>query len=134
MYTGNYFLRVVSELILDAVKYSFSVTSVRALIFLLRLNYLSNKMFLPFWAAVNDLTCTPSFHNAVSSSISSSCPQPMAVAAVIPSRLSLVSLWLREAQRIPLVLENRRSSQGGGGAHPLHPPPRSTPLSSVLEC
>ena len=29
--------------------------------------------------------------------------------------------------RIPVVLENRRSSQGGGGAHPLHPPPRSTP-------
>ena len=28
--------------------------------------------------------------------------------------------------RIPVVLENRRSSQGGGGAHPLHPPPRST--------
>ena len=29
--------------------------------------------------------------------------------------------------RIPVVLENRRSSQGG--AHPLHPPPRS---ASVL--
>ena len=28
--------------------------------------------------------------------------------------------------RIPVVLENRRSS-GGGGAHPLHPPPRSAP-------
>ena len=27
--------------------------------------------------------------------------------------------------RIPVVLENRRSSRGGGGAHPLHPPPRS---------
>ena len=27
---------------------------------------------------------------------------------------------------IPVVLENRRSSQGGGG-HPLHPPPRSAP-------
>ena len=27
--------------------------------------------------------------------------------------------------RIPVVLENRRSSQGG--AHPLHPPPRSAP-------
>ena len=31
--------------------------------------------------------------------------------------------------RIPVVLENRRSSQGGGVAHPLHPPPRS---ASVL--
>ena len=30
--------------------------------------------------------------------------------------------------RIPVVLENRRSSQwGGGGAHPLHPTPRSAP-------
>ena len=29
---------------------------------------------------------------------------------------------------IPVVLENRRSSQGGeGGARPLHPPPRSAP-------
>ena len=28
--------------------------------------------------------------------------------------------------RIPVVLENRRLSQGGG-AHPLHPPPRSVP-------
>ena len=31
--------------------------------------------------------------------------------------------------RIPVVLENRRSSRvGGGGAQPLHPPPRSTPV------
>ena len=29
--------------------------------------------------------------------------------------------------RIPVVLENCRSSQGGGGMHPLHPPPRSAP-------
>ena len=29
--------------------------------------------------------------------------------------------------RIPVVLENRRSSQGRGDAHPLHPPPRSAP-------
>ena len=33
--------------------------------------------------------------------------------------------------RIPVVLENRRSSPGGGGrAHPLHPPPRSAPVIS----
>ena len=32
--------------------------------------------------------------------------------------------------RIPVVLENCRSSQGGGGAHPLHPPPRSAPGKS----
>ena len=32
--------------------------------------------------------------------------------------------------RIPVVLENRRSAQeGGGGAHPLHPPPRSAPVT-----
>ena len=36
--------------------------------------------------------------------------------------------------RIPVVLENRRSSRGGGGAHPLYPPPRSAPGTSyVLE-
>ena len=29
--------------------------------------------------------------------------------------------------RIPAVLENRRSSRGGGGAHPVHPPSRSAP-------
>ena len=29
--------------------------------------------------------------------------------------------------RIPVVLENRRSSWGWGGAHPLHPSPRSAP-------
>ena len=34
--------------------------------------------------------------------------------------------------RTPVVLEKRRSSQeGGGGTHPLHPPPRSAP---VLRC
>ena len=34
--------------------------------------------------------------------------------------------------RIPVVLENRRSFQGGGGvgAHSLHPPPRSAPVLS----
>ena len=33
--------------------------------------------------------------------------------------------------RISVVLENRRSSRGGG-AHPLHPPPRSAP--AAVEC
>ena len=33
--------------------------------------------------------------------------------------------------RIPVVLENRRSSQGVGGAHPLHPPPRSAPATNM---
>ena len=32
--------------------------------------------------------------------------------------------------RIPVVLENRRSSQGGEGVHPLHPPPGSAPESN----
>ena len=101
MHTGQLFSAVCfwKNLIPDAVKYWFSLTSVKALIFLLRLNNLSNKIFLPFWASINDLTRTPSFHIAVSSSMPSSCPQPMAVVAVIPNRLSLVSLWLREAQR-----------------------------------
>ena len=101
MHTGQLFPAVCfwKNLIPDAVKYWFSLTSVKALIFLLRLNNLSNKIFWPFWASINDLTRTPSFHIAVSSSMPSSCPQPMAVVAVIPNRLSLVSLWLREAQR-----------------------------------
>ena len=34
--------------------------------------------------------------------------------------------------RIPVVLENCRSSQGG--AHPLHPPPRSTPDKILTIC
>ena len=34
--------------------------------------------------------------------------------------------------RIPVVLENHRSSQGGGGAHPLHPLPRSTPEFKLI--
>ena len=34
--------------------------------------------------------------------------------------------------RIPVVLENHRSSLGeGGGVHPLHPPPRSAPDMTV---
>ena len=33
--------------------------------------------------------------------------------------------------RIPFVLENRRSSEGGGGAHPLYPPPRSAPAHNL---
>ena len=36
--------------------------------------------------------------------------------------------------RIPVVLENRRSSQGGGDAHPLHPPPGSAPASLPQNC
>ena len=29
--------------------------------------------------------------------------------------------------KIPVTSESRRSSQGGGGPHPLHPSPRSAP-------
>ena len=38
--------------------------------------------------------------------------------------------------RIPVVLENRRSSQeGAGGAHPLHPPPRSAAeYNYIISC
>ena len=89
MHTGQLFPAVCfwKNLIPDAVKYWFSLTSVKALY------TLSNKIFLPFWASMNDLTRSPSFHNPVSSIM------PVAVVAVIPNRLSLVSLWLREAQR-----------------------------------
>ena len=43
---------------------------------------------MPFRASISGLTSF--FHIVVSSSVSSSCPHPMAVAAVIPNRLSLV--------------------------------------------
>ena len=76
------------------------LTSVYPINFLVTKYFLNTNLpFLPFWASINDLTRTPSFHIAVSSFMPSSCPQPMAVVAVIPNRLSLVSLWLREAQR-----------------------------------
>ena len=89
-----------SLLIPDAVKNWFSVTSVKALIFLLRLkNFTKYKIFLPFWDSINDLTRTPSFHIAVSSSMPFSRPQPMDVATIISNCLSLVSFRLREAQR-----------------------------------
>ena len=60
MHTGQLFPAVCfwKNLIPDAVKYWFSLTSVKALIFLLRLNNLSNKIFLPFWASINDDTHT----------------------------------------------------------------------------
>ena len=60
MHTGQLFPTVCfwKNLIPDAVKYWFSLTSVKALIFLLRLNNLSNKIFLPFWASINDDTHT----------------------------------------------------------------------------
>ena len=44
---------------------------------------------MQFWASINDVTRTPSFHIAVSWSMPSSCPQPMAFIAVIPNRLEL---------------------------------------------
>ena len=81
-------------------KYWSSLTSVKALIFLLRLNNLSNKiLFLPFWASISGLT--PSFHTAVSSSKPSSFPQPAAVTAVIPNGLNLVFHYARRNDNDP---------------------------------
>ena len=67
----------------------------------LNVNDFSNKIFFASlgFHKINDLTRTPSFHIAFSSSMPSSCPQPLDVAAVIPNRLCLVSFWLWEAQR-----------------------------------
>ena len=45
---------------------------------------------------------------------------------------ALVSCSASTPTRIPVVLENRRSCQGAGGAHPLHPPPRSAPDNSAI--
>ena len=33
--------------------------------------------------------------------------------------------------RIPVVLDSRRLSRGGEDAHPLHPPPRSAPVTPL---
>ena len=64
---------------------------------------LSNKIFLPFWVSINDLTRTPSFHIAVSSSMPSSCPQPMAVVAVIPNSLELGVIMARRGATMMIV-------------------------------
>ena len=77
------------DLIPDAasIKYWFSLTSVKALIFLLWLNTLSNKIFWPFWASINYLS--PSFHIVMSSScmLSPRSP-PTDRSALLSKRLS----------------------------------------------
>ena len=81
------------DLISDAVKYWFSLTSVKALIFLLGLNVKTSqtRFFLAFWASIKFLLMISHFpHIAMSLSMPSSCPQPMAVAGVFPNHLSLV--------------------------------------------
>ena len=80
------------NLISDAVKYWFSLTSVKALIFLLGLDIktFQTRFFLAFWASIKFLLMISHFpHIAMSLSVPSSCPQPMAVASVFPNHLSL---------------------------------------------
>ena len=106
MHTGQLFPAVCfwKNLIPDAVKYWFSLTSVLKSIFLSRLNNLSNKIFFwPFWASRNDLTRTLSFHIAwhwrvfVHAFLLS--PTYGCCCCYSKSLEFLVSLWLREAQR-----------------------------------
>ena len=81
------------DLISDAVKYWFSLTSVKALIFLLGLDIknFQTRFFLAFWASIKFLLMISHFpHIAMSLSMPSYCPQPMAVAGVFPNHLSLV--------------------------------------------
>ena len=113
MHTGQLFPAVCfwKNLIPDAVKYWFSLTSVKALIFLLRLNNLSNKIFLPFWASINDLTRTPSFHIAVSNKTAA-----LLILSSLPSPLSFYS----------------KTSFGGSGREIICPRVKSSDLYSVI--
>ena len=101
MHTGQLFPVVCfwKNLIPDAVKYWFSLTSVKALIFLLRLNNLSNKIFLPFWASINDDTHTFLYHCRVFVHAFLLYPTFGCCCCYSKSLEFLVSLWLREAQR-----------------------------------
>ena len=103
MHTGQLFPAVCfwKNLIPDAVKYWFSLTSVKALIFLLRLNNLSNNIFffLPFWASINDDTHTFLSHCRVFVHAFLLSPTYGCCCCYSKSLEFLVSLWLREAQR-----------------------------------
>ena len=46
---------------------------------------------------------------------------------------ALVSCSTSTAINHIVELENRKLSQGGGVAHPLHPPPRSAPVQVTCE-
>ena len=104
MHTGQLFPAVCfwKNLIPDAVKDRFSLTSLKALIFLLRINNLSNEIFFTFlgfhkWSHTH--TFLSPYRVVVHAFLLSPTYGCCAVVAVIPNRLSLVSLWLREAQR-----------------------------------
>ena len=94
MYTGQLYpaLYFWKDLIPDAVKYWFSVTSVKALIILLRLNNFSNKIFFAFlgfhkWSHTH--TFLPHCRVFVHAFL---LPHPMDVAAVIPNRILEIDL------------------------------------------
>ena len=50
-----------------------------------------------------------------------------------PFKNDVTDWWRKQIFiQISVVLEIRRSPQGGGGAYPLHPPPRSVPVECTL--
>ena len=102
MHTGQLFPAVCfwKNLIPDAVRYWFSLTSVKALIFLLRLNNLSKKIYFAFlgfhkWSHTHTFLshCRVFVHAFLLSPTYGCC------CCYSKSLEFLVSLWLREAQR-----------------------------------
>ena len=92
MHTAQLFRAVCfwKDAIPNAVKYWISLTSVKALIFLSRLNNFSNNFFFCFSGLLEMISHAHLPSTTMSSSMPSfSCPQPMAVAALIPNRLSV---------------------------------------------
>ena len=92
------------DLISDAVKYWFSLTSVKALIFLLGLDIknFQTRFFLAFWASIKFLLMISHFpHIAMSLFMPSSCPLPTSYGCCWCFSKSLelgISLWLQEVQ------------------------------------
>ena len=92
------------DLISDAVKYWFSLTSVKALIFLLGLDIenFQTRFFLAFWASIKFLLMISHFpHIAMSLFMPFSCPLPTSYGCCWCFSKSLelgISLWLQEVQ------------------------------------
>ena len=92
------------DLISDAVKYWFSLTSVKALIFLLGLDIknFQTRLFLAFWASIKFLLMISHFpHIAMSLFMPSSWPLPTSYGCCWCFSKSLelgISLWLQEVQ------------------------------------
>ena len=103
MHTGQLFPAVCfwKNLIPDAVKDWFSLTSVTALIFLLRINNLSNEIFFTF-LGFHKWSHTHTFLSPYRVVVHA-CPQPMAVVAVIPNSLELGVIMARRGATMMIM-------------------------------